>query len=103
MVGKDSLERDRLMPWYGEVVSDLYFFRRTVLHGGGVSEAAQRAAWPAAESSNGLQTRLRYARDAELLRFCFCMSQFEMKCIVVSDLLGTNILLNRSVLSARIG
>ena len=47
--------------------------------------------------------RQDYARDAELLRFCFRMSQFEMKCIVVSDLLGTNILLNRSVLSARIG
>ena len=74
-----------------EVVSDLYFFRRTVLHGGGVSEAAQRAAWPVAEST------------ATGFRFCFRMSQFEMKCIVVSKLLGTNILLNRSVLSARIG
>ena len=69
---------------------------------GGVSEAAQRAAWPAAESTATVY-RQDYARDAELLRFCFCMSQFEMKCIVVSDLLGTNILLNRSVLSARIG
>ena len=43
-----------------EVVSDLYFFRRTVLHGGGVSRVRERGGpgsvqrgWPAAENSNG--------------------------------------------------
>ena len=52
--------------------------------------------------SSPLVVQPRERRRASPLLFSH-VSRFEMKCIVVSDLLGTNILLDCSVLSARIG